>query len=129
MYNSIVHDHLCDKWLPTFETLKFFRLLGYHKFPRTNLKRNSYPFPLNWEMKNSVHPVKSGDPFLICRLSFMEILIIYAVLPMYVHGRYDVTDTSVWLISLSYVRYIITDYRRTSSLIKLFIFIFGQIFI
>ncbi len=24
MYNSIVHDHLCDTWLPTFETLSFF---------------------------------------------------------------------------------------------------------
>ncbi len=24
MYNSIVHDHLCDKRLPTFETLSFF---------------------------------------------------------------------------------------------------------
>ncbi len=26
MYNSIVHDHLCDTRLPTFETPKFFRL-------------------------------------------------------------------------------------------------------
>ncbi len=24
MYNSIVYDHLCDTWLPTFETLSFF---------------------------------------------------------------------------------------------------------
>ncbi len=24
VYNSIVHDHLCDTWLPTFETLSFF---------------------------------------------------------------------------------------------------------
>ncbi len=23
-YNSIVHDHLCDTWLPTFETLAYW---------------------------------------------------------------------------------------------------------
>ncbi len=30
MYNSIVHDHLCDTRLPTFETRKFFRLFNHH---------------------------------------------------------------------------------------------------
>ncbi len=28
MYDNILHDHLCDTQLPTFETLKFFRLWG-----------------------------------------------------------------------------------------------------
>ncbi len=37
MCNSIVHDHLCDTRLPTFETLKFFHLLVIPVFSRAFL--------------------------------------------------------------------------------------------
>ncbi len=70
MYNSIVHDHLCDTRLPTFETLSFFANGRSHSLiPQTLLSHAGLPIFETLSLNPNTVPVPACYSLIILKLS------------------------------------------------------------